>query len=82
MFSKFFSLIFEIYLCFIFVATLVLVSPVEDRDHHFKTVFFSYALLFVCIFIGPIIVIYAAFQSNEIRNTEEYMITFNSLYTD
>ena len=82
MFSKFFGFIFEIYFCFIFAATLLLVSPVEDRDHHFKTVFISNALLFVSIIIVPIIIIYAAFQSNEIRNSEEYMETYDSLYAD
>ena len=76
----FFKIVFETYLIFVFTALLTIKSPNGNPDHHLNNMLLSWTLVILTLIVVPLVLVYVAFQSSEILESDQFLERFGSLF--
>ena len=66
-FNGFIDIFFNAYFAFVLVSLILINSNESDEQYHPKTKMFSWIMFITCVFLVPIIVLYAALQPQKVR---------------
>ena len=76
-------MIFNTYFVFVYTALfLLLAAPTDAEESNLNTIMVSWSLLIVCVVCVPSIIVHAALQPDEVRQSKKYELRYGTLFKD